>query len=570
MFIRLFVCLLVVFLILSFNNKRLFGIENSSTATYPVGVLGKNWQFPSDHLPVGLSVGKIHLAAWNVLNSRYIYHILTNQQGLKDSLIVTANTPVEMHSYLTMRESIIIDHVLEMIHHSSHPRSIVALQEVGDVFFAELKKKLPEYMNCVTIFQGELGHGDIFIYNTKVFNWIDLRSGHYQIRPRNSYMTLTLQEIDTGLLYHFVQSHVPAAPGVSASARREFAQEILSHFDSGAITIVMGDMNRSPDFFLRNFEEVAKDIGMKHQPLRNLWIPYATHIDTQKNASWIDNIFFHNPYPDVELEVSADPQTLFPGMLEPTSLLRSLRPLPLDVSFEIWCNVKIRGTTVIYGTQGSGKTEQMLLALKGEKIKVFNLQQEFLEDYYREYGIDDFEERLLIRSRYPSEDSLQTLEYGWLNKKNIQIVEELLSSDAEVIVFDDFDLTVTKELNPHKLSTLLSITSMAKRIRNHGKKVIFLLHDASLKSSLFWDELSQQFELCKQDVIKTRFLNMDEEFYLLDYTDLSDEDKVCYQKWASGAPSAYLKLIEFVTESFSEGERLHVTLNELMAMSLEK
>ena len=86
-------------------------VENASSIVYPVGELGEKWQFPSDHLPIGLTAGNIHVATWNTLNTRYIYHILTNQQGLRDSLIVDANVPLKEGSPLTLRESQIIDQV---------------------------------------------------------------------------------------------------------------------------------------------------------------------------------------------------------------------------------------------------------------------------------------------------------------------------------------------------------------------------------------------------------------------------------------------------------------------------
>ncbi len=566
---KIFVFLLSTYLFFSFNCSPLFGNDMASTVTYHVGELGEDWQFPSDHLPVGLTAGNIHIAAWNVLNTRFIYHILTNQQGLKESLIVSANLPMEDNGPLTLRENLIIDQVLEMIHHPTHPRSLISLQEVDLVFFEELNKKLPANMICVTTFPNDLADGDIFIYDSTIFEWNGLRSGNYQVRPRNTFMTLSLKEIKTGLLYHFVQSHLPAAPGISSQARKELAQEILSHFDPHVVTVVMGDMNRSPDYLLHDFAEVAKVIGMRHQPLKNLWIPYATHVDCYRKASWFDNLFFHVPNMDIKIEVSSEPETFFSGLIHTVNLMRSLRPHALEMAFEVWCKMKARGVTVVYGPPVSGKKEQVVLALKNEKVRIYNLRDEFLKQYYLFHDISDGKIQKEIKNDYYTTNTYHDVEFEWLNNRSIQISEELLSSDAEVIIFDNFDLSINVELTPYKLSTLLTISSMAKRILENGKKLMFIVHDQALESPLFWEELSQQMGICPQDVIKTKSLIPQEENYLLNLTNLSEDEKRFYQSWCSGIPAAYVTIMEFALDE--RQDYIWITsLPELMHASTHK
>ena len=90
---------------------------------------------------------------------------------------------------------------------------------------------------------------------------------HYEVHPGNSYMTLTLREKATGkVCCELVQSHVPGGPLNSAPARQEFTHAILRDFESQAVTLVMGDMNRSPDYFLDDFDRSAAQLGMDKQP----------------------------------------------------------------------------------------------------------------------------------------------------------------------------------------------------------------------------------------------------------------------------------------------------------------
>ena len=103
--------------------------EKSSTRFYPVGELGAQWTLGSDHLPVGGTMGSIHFVMWNILNTNALHHILGNGQGLRDSFIITANIPLQDN--LTLRESIIINQIFEMIQHPTHPRSLLVGQQIS-------------------------------------------------------------------------------------------------------------------------------------------------------------------------------------------------------------------------------------------------------------------------------------------------------------------------------------------------------------------------------------------------------------------------------------------------------
>lgn len=541
--------------------------DSPSSVTFPVGELGASWNFPSDHLPVGLKAGNIHAASWNVLNTRYIYHILTNQQGLKESLIVTANIAEDMQSALTIREKMILGQVLEMLEHPTHPRSILSLQEVGDSLYEELKRSLSTDKVIVTVSPDDLGAGDIFIYDSSVFEWCRMVSGVYQSRPKNTYMTLALKEKETGLLYHFVQSHVPAAPGVSSLARMELVREILSHFDPKAITIVMGDMNRSPDYFLRDFEQAAKDLGILKQPIKNLWIPYPTHIDCNKRASWIDNLFFHCPSNEIEIRVERDPAAFFFDVIGVHRLLRELRPHELDVSFELWSRLKAIGKAVVVGTPCSGKKEQIALALKDENVFHFNLREEFLSDYLKANHIGGEIEKDFFQIESSFTGNYRELEYEWIKGREEEIIEEILISQAEIVLFEDFDHFMSKEADLHKFSSLMVIVSIAKRASEGGKKMVFAIEHCALGNESFWNEMSNKLGIVKEDVIDSKYLKPEEEITLLEATTLTEDEKLYYKTWAAGIPSAYLSIMEFLLQGKAE-KKMKISLTELMALSL--
>lgn len=288
--------------------------EITSTHHFPVGELNSKWQFPSDHLPIGAKVGNIHFASWNILDTKYLFHIYENGQGLKGSLITELDTPVE-DSDLTQRDALVIQNILSLL--QNNPRHLLALEEVGEPVYHDLKKKLPPHFKIAP----ENPNEDIFIYDEKVFDYVEYGTTPYQI-SKKSISRLTLREKNTGLLYHFYQSHVPGGPVNSPPARKEFAKAVLEQYDPQATTVLMGDMNRSPDYFLTDFEKIAFDMGIE-QTFTNLMIPYPTHVDPTLSATWIDNLFISNPY-DLPITIDSKETEFFPSVLLTIELLEGL------------------------------------------------------------------------------------------------------------------------------------------------------------------------------------------------------------------------------------------------------
>lgn len=274
----------------SIQEEQMF--EKTSTNSYPVGELGELWQFPSDHLPVGGTIGNVHFAIWNVLNTDYIHWIEENGQGLKDSLIISSNRP--SNSSLTIREEIVFSMIIQMLWHPTHPRSVIALQELGAPVYEVLKQRLPKHYQIYPRDLGGETMEDIFIVDTHVFDVLDYTFTSYSF-SENTLSKIILLEKFTGLPFCFIQSHVPGGPVKSVPARAEFANYVLENYYPGAFTILLGDMNRSPDYFMVNFAQAAQQRGIK-QPFQIMEVPYPTHVNTEREASWIDNIFIATPF----------------------------------------------------------------------------------------------------------------------------------------------------------------------------------------------------------------------------------------------------------------------------------
>lgn len=540
-------------------------MEHSSTLHYSVGELGEKWQFPSDHLPIGAQVGEAQIAMWNVLDTRYIYHIHANNQGLKKSFITTGNIPVDLFSKLTLRESYIVDMVLEMVWHSDNSRNLIALQEVGEEVLSELKRRLPSRMECVTTFEGEIANGDLFIYDNTVFDLVNLRSDYYRVRPRNTMMTLTLLAKESGRIYHFVQSHIPGGPVASIPARKEFAEELLLNFDPDATTVVMGDMNRSPDFFSIDLKELSEEFGMKHPPLANLWVPYPTHIDTYKRASWIDNFFVYSNEEDLLIEVVRDSNQLCWQLNDVIKLLKELRPYSLDLTFELWSQITVNQFAVVNGVVGMEESGQLHEALKGNRVLELDLRKAFLEDYFSKNGIQNEEEMSHIRYKYVSEKGFAKHECNWIEDNKERLIESLQSEKPEVVVFNHFDLTTEANLSGDKLESALKLIDMAKKLFEDKVKIVFVVHQASRPCNKLWSKLFDTFSFCQPNVIEGGYLSEFEENALLSNTQMSLEEKSTFRKWAHGIPSAYYSMIniESVDETFdyeSVCEKAWITL----------
>lgn len=319
-FIAPFIALSLV--IKSFCSIEAAAIENIH-APYNVGELGEAWQFPSDHLPIGLTLGSIHIAFWNNLNKDYLVHIEANTQGLRNSSILKDHISLDSDHKLTLRELKIGNLVLEMINHPTHPRSLIALQETHPDLQDFLTQHVPSHWKVITPLNQPYSQ-DLFLYDTAVFECLSIDSILYNENEPKSILTLTLEEIATGKVYRFVQSHVPGGPIKSKPGCAKFSQEALRQFDPRLTIVLMGDMNQSSQVIDEALKLAASSHHFLDSPYQYLSIPYPSHMNTHQQASWIDHFFVYSPDNKLNIHGSHNPEELSQELVPLVQLLQRL------------------------------------------------------------------------------------------------------------------------------------------------------------------------------------------------------------------------------------------------------
>lgn len=251
-----------------------------------VGELREKWQFPSDHLPIGVTIENEHLVSWNVLNTAYMGWVINNSQGLVNSLISDENVVIEENG-LTTRDVHVAKLILEMITSSSHPRSILCLQECSEALILELRNNLPKNMKLLRSFDHEKKDQDIIVYDANKFRIIAHKT-HLNAYPCEPFRPLqeALFEKD-GVHYRIFNAHIPGDP--NKPARYEFAKIIFDRKQKNEVTIALGDLNFDQDEMDHAFNKVAKDFYTTNVFTRIT--PYRTNIGPDFHSKAIDHIF---------------------------------------------------------------------------------------------------------------------------------------------------------------------------------------------------------------------------------------------------------------------------------------
>jgi len=273
-------------LVFQYGFSMLSDLE--SEASRYVGELGDKWLFPSDHLPVGASVGPLSVTSWNILNTKFLHHIASNDQGLLNSSIIGYDIPFGDESSLTFRENNVVMNIISMVVDDIHfPRNVVAIQECNNSVLDALRKRFPDNIDISTPFDGGLrdDNGEAIIYNSSLFEYIGSNTYVYQAKRGNSIFDVTLRERKSGDIYRIINSHVPGGP-YSIKALDEFGDYLISNYDDKHVMIVMGDLNAS-------YSAIAKVLSVKgiDQQYRYVESGYPSHIDTRRNAVTFDHIF---------------------------------------------------------------------------------------------------------------------------------------------------------------------------------------------------------------------------------------------------------------------------------------
>ncbi len=245
-----------------------------------VGELQEKWQFPSDHLPIGMTFDDLHIASWNVLDVKYMDWVMEkDSQGLKRSMIGEEHVLIE-NSKLTVRDRHVVDLILETLSHPTHPRAILSLQECGKPFLEELRSRLPDHFELIS------HHGDAVLLDKRRFAVIDARevAGVFSDAPHRTLQDIRIRRLDNGQTIRLVNIHLPGDP--EKPGRAEFASYLKQTLDPAVTTLAMGDMNF-------NELEMTEALG---QSLFSLYSPYPTDIapfSFQSKA--IDHFIVYSP-----------------------------------------------------------------------------------------------------------------------------------------------------------------------------------------------------------------------------------------------------------------------------------
>ncbi len=250
-----------------------------------VGELQEKWQFPSDHLPIGMTFEDLHFASWNVLDDEYISWVTEkNSQGLSRSLIADENVHIG-DSKLTIRDRHVVDLILETLTHPTHPRSILSLQECGKPFLKELRSRLPAHFKVIS------NHGDAVIVDKRRFEIIEAKevSGIFSEASYRTLQDIQIRRLDNRQMIRLVNVHLPGDP--TKPGRFEFAEYLKRTFDPSLTTFAMGDMN---------FDELEMSDAMAKAFQNNspfsLNSPYPTNISPYVfKSKAIDHFLVYSP-----------------------------------------------------------------------------------------------------------------------------------------------------------------------------------------------------------------------------------------------------------------------------------
>lgn len=215
---------------------------------------------------------------------------------------------------------------------------------------------------------------------------------------------------------------------------------------------------------------------------------------------------------------------------------------------------------VIFGAPGSGKTEQMALALAGKSYELFDLRSKFIDQYAKNQGITDQKKQDELKKNYAK---LKKEEADWLSKEKEAISKQLLAQNKDIIVFDEFDLWKGGNPNTDELKSMQMILDIAQQLAHQNKKIIFIIHSEGLHATALKDQLAQKFGINFASIIRTAYLAPQEEQFLLKSTNFTDAEKERYITWAQGCPAAYLPLID----ALSSGKKISDSIDQLMTQA---
>lgn len=289
--------------------KRNWEIE-AAIKKFTIELPHEKWQFPSDHLPVGVEVDGVKIISWNVLNSAYVTK-WAESQGLDGSMITESHLPIQPNG-LTERDVVVADMVQTMMSQGH----IVTLQECSAPFLAHLQAHLPSNWDMVRGSHARQKDQEVVLYHKPTLTYQAARS---QV-SRTAYPSTRGRPIQNlyfsrkdGQDLRIINAHIPGNP--AKPARYEFANYVHQATKDDTLTVAIGDYN----FERYQMIDAYRQAGFTDFSLHS---PYKTNIDpTTKESKAIDHIAIFGGAPSRDLT----PNEILSGSAL-TATLRLLSP----------------------------------------------------------------------------------------------------------------------------------------------------------------------------------------------------------------------------------------------------
>lgn len=261
--------------------------------------LGKNFKWPSDHLPIGGTVTleqgtPIRFVSYNVLKQNYIGHITSNNaQGLNGSDITKPSQ--------TAREARICDQIIEMIKAGN---GVLVLQECSLSLRQKIASAIKPLGYEISVPNPPNDEGPC-IYNANRYSVTLSHEAPYNNKGQpvgNKYInTFELTVKKTQEKIRIVNTHVQQG-NANVLGQKLLAAKTHEH------VLVMGDMNAQPTVISN-----ALGNGLKHTCVSG---NRPTHINTQQELVGYDQVHLITPEGKNQLKatIHQGPEGLFrPG-----------------------------------------------------------------------------------------------------------------------------------------------------------------------------------------------------------------------------------------------------------------
>lgn len=217
---------------------------------------------------------------------------------------------------------------------------------------------------------------------------------------------------------------------------------------------------------------------------------------------------------------------------------------------------------VISGAPGSGKSEFLNLSIEEEPF-LFDLRSIFLKMFFEREGIEENHiQKDIKNNKYPSLE-FKNQELDWINNNYEVIKSNLLENDSNVIIFDEFDLS--EQPAETSLAIINRIFSLALDCFEAGKKIVLIIHEKSLDQSAKVNSLLQEYNLIQEssDIIQTRYLNIEEQNFLLDQWNITGTEKRNFMDDMMGIPAAYLPILRNFNENGDINQLYHLAKQQI-------